>query len=86
MGRKFPFQRKHEGEYGTNIASRNTAGQVDCIQCQFFTSIGRESPECPGVKRKRTENNSFSVSHSEQSCFAGTLNSSVPMIGSSTKL
>jgi hypothetical protein len=29
MGRKTPFQSKHEGEYGTKIASRNATGQVD---------------------------------------------------------
>jgi hypothetical protein len=56
MGRKTPFQSKHEGEYGMKIARRNAADQVDCVQCQVCTFIGRESREGPGVKRKRTEN------------------------------
>jgi hypothetical protein len=56
VGRKTPFQSKHEGEYGTKIASRNAAGQVNCVQCQFCTFIERESSECPDVKRKRTAN------------------------------
>jgi hypothetical protein len=57
MTRRTPFGRDHELEYGLKIVERRSDGnEVIAVQCQFCVSIGRETREGPGVKRKRTNN------------------------------